>query len=168
MIEKPKRIKPFNFRPASLLPVYPPEIDSLFFHRRIDIFEISLYEAFIGKIKINRLFVFFINTHVLCKFNVAVLKKTDSLRRMNIEICFKSLFVKHFKEPDMIGKKLRIPTVTRPSGIPKAAGNICNRIFWLWVVLSFIAEALFNINPVPVHINTCHRQRNILFLKFIH
>ncbi len=67
----------------------------------------------------------------------------------------------------MIRKKLGIPAVSRPPGNQKTAGDFCYEISRFGIVPYLAAEAFLHIDPVPIHIDACDRQRNIFIFKCI-
>ena len=169
MVKSPKGIKTFNFGFPFLLPVYPPEVNAVVFIRLMQKAEIALNELRVGDIKGDTLFCLRINTHEARKVLILVLKRTHTLRRVEIDGDLEVLFVQPAEQRFVIGEKLRVPAVARPALRLKNLADFFIREKTVAAEISvFLAEALDNVNPVPVHIYCCNGNGNLLFNEFLH
>ena len=169
MVKSPKGIKTFNFGFPFLLPVYPPEVNAVIFIRLMQKAEIALNEFRVGDIKRNTLFCFRINTHEARKVLIPVLKRTHALRRVEVDGDLEVFFVQPAEQRFVIGEKLRVPAVARPALRLKNLADFFIREKTVAAEISvFLAEALDNVNPVPVHIYCCNGNGNLLFNEFLH
>ena len=106
MVKSPKGIKTFNFGFPFLLPVYPPEVNAVFFIRLMQKAEIALNKLRVGDIKGDTLFCFRINAHEARKVLILIFKRTNALRRVDypLLLTFAAFFV-------FAGNMARIPAV---------------------------------------------------------
>ena len=169
MVKSPKGIKTFNFGFPFLLPVYPPEVNAVFFIRLMQKAEIALNKLRVGDIKGDTLFCFRINAHEARKVLILIFKRTNALRRVEIDGNLEVVFVQPAEQRFVIGEKLRVPAVARPALRLKNLADFFIREKTVAAEISvFLAEALDNVNPVPVHIYCCNGNGNILFNEFLH
>ena len=147
VIQHPQRIKTLDLGTLSLLPVNPPEIDALFFHRMMDFFEIYIDKFRIGNVKIDRLFFFCIHSHSFCYFRIAVLIRTNSVCRMDIQCCLHAACMEFSKKTLRIREEFFIPAIAGPAAA----------VFRIHIVYT-----------VPVHIDNSNREWNVLFVEVFH
>ena len=84
---------------------------------------------------------------------------------MQINSNLEVLIVKPLKKAFVVGEKLCIPAVTCPTV------TLENEVRRMRVESGFaaaLAETLFNVNPMPVHIDCSNSNRNISVDEFIH
>ena len=67
--------------------------------------------------------------------------------------------MQEIQKAPVIGEKLGVPAVSGPSVWPKQRSRF---------IVSCIRKLLFNIYPMPIHINRGYGKRDIVFLKFKH
>ena len=93
----------------------------------------------------------------------------SALRRVEIDGNLEVVFVQPAEQRFVIGEKLRVPAVARPALRLKNLADFFIREKTVAAEISvFLAEALDNVNPVPVHIYCCNGNGNILFNEFLH
>ena len=147
VIQHPQRIKTLDLGTLSLLPVNPPEIDALFFHRMMDFVEIYINKFRIRNVKIDRLFFFCIHSHSFCYFRIAVLIRTNSVCRMDVQCCLHAACMEFSKKTLRIREEFFIPAIAGPAAA----------VFRIHIVYT-----------VPVHIDNSNREGNVLFIKVFH
>ena len=147
VIQHPQRIKTLDLGTLSLLPVNPPEIDALFFHRMMDFVEIYINKFRIRNVKIDRLFFFCIHSHSFCYFRIAVLIRTNSVCRMDVQCCLHATCMEFSKKTLRIREEFFIPAIAGPAAA----------VFWIHIVYT-----------VPVHIDNSNREWNVLFVEVFH
>ena len=84
MIQHPKRVQALHAGILSLLPVNPPKVHPVLFHRVMHKTKITFSKLLIQKVEKHRLFFLLIHTHKLRKGRVAILKSPDAVCRVNI------------------------------------------------------------------------------------
>ena len=135
MVQHPKGIQTRYFRNSSLLPVKPPEIYAVFFHRMMQIIKINLKEFIICYVKKYRLFLLRIHSHFLCNTWICFFIWADSICRMNIQCYLHIMVMKPFQEFRRIRKQLFVPGIACPSA----------SIYRIHIL-----------NKMPVHINNSY------------
>ena len=146
MVHDPQRIQPFHLTAASLLPVNPPEIHSLFLSGMMKIGKICLHKFRAGRVAVDRIFFFGIHPQMGGDSFIHFLMGPDPVGRMYIQGYPHSPVMKLPKKTGRFRKILPVPRIAGPStSIPG-----------------------INIHQMPVHIDYCHRKGNILLIKPIH
>ena len=84
MIERHKRVEPFDIALFPLLPVNPPKINAIFFIRLVQHIKIGIPEFRVFAGKRNILFGFGVNPHGFSHFGVSIFKKANPVRRVEV------------------------------------------------------------------------------------
>ena len=168
MVKCPQRVKTFNLCLIALLPIHPPEIDTLFLILVVKESEITLDKLFIGHIKFNSFFSFGVNSHITCEILVHIFKMSNTCRRMKIQGNFKVHIVQFIEELLIIREQIGVPAISRPAGNHIASADISDRVFGLFKFRSLFSELISNLNPMPVHIDSRNRNGNILVTEAFH
>ena len=84
MIQHPKRIQALHAGVLPLLPINPPKIHPVLFHRVMHKTKISFSKFLIQKVEKHRFFFLLIHSHKFRKGGIAILKGPDAVCRMNI------------------------------------------------------------------------------------
>src|SRR3954470_19013022 len=82
MIEPGERIKPAHITAVTLLPIDPPEINALVFHRVMEEFKISLDECFVRGAELDGFAIARVLSKTLGKLRIDFLMFLNALRRM--------------------------------------------------------------------------------------
>ena len=108
--------------------------------------EIDGKEFRVRNIEVYRFLFGYIHAHSLSHCRIAVFIGTDTVSRMNIQRCLHPPVMQILQEAFRIREKILIPRITGP------------------------AAAIFRIDlhQMPVHIDNCHSERNLLLLKAVH
>ena len=147
VVQHPERIQSRNLGYSSLLPVKPPEVYSLFFHRMMQFLKICLNEFRICHIKKYRFLTCRSNSHLLCNSRIGFFISTHSICRMYVQCDLISMFVQPVHKFRRIWEKLLIPGISCPSA------SIYRR---------------YILYQMPVHIYNCNRKRHFFFLKTLY
>ena len=129
----------------ALLPVEPPEVDPLRFHRMVQDLEIALNEARIGQVEMHRLPELRILPHEARHRLILRLVRPDAIRGMQVQRGAQALRVQPRQEALGVGPQVGIPGVARPSG-RRVAGP----------------------GDVPVHVDDAHGERHLPRAKLDH
>ena len=146
VVQHPEGIQSFYLAESSGLPVQPPEIDSLLFHRMENMLKACFQEFWICRIKVYRLFLLPIDSHFFCHCPVLFLMGPDTVCRMDIQSHPLIPVMKPLKKLLRIRKQVPVPGIAGP------AASVLG----------------INVYQVPVHIDNSHRKRNLLLFKSVH
>ena len=125
VVEPGQRVEPLHLRALALLPVHPPEIDALLFHRVVEQLEIVLDKALVGDAKGHGFAAVRIDAHRLGKAGIDLLKVLHALRRVQVERGAQALVVHPAQKARRVGKELAVPGVAGP-GV-RACASPCRR-----------------------------------------
>ncbi len=140
VIQHPQGIHSLQPGYAALLPVDPPEINSLLLKGMMQILKISLHKLLVRHVKDNGQTAPRIHPERLSHLFIGILIIADTICRMHIQSHMQPLVMKPGKEGLRIRKKLPVPGITRPA-----------------------APVLFpDIHQMPVHIDNRHGKGNFL------
>ena len=115
MVECPERIEPLYVAVLALLPIYPPETHSFALIRSVQNVEISSEIILIRKRETYGSMRSGIYTAYFADSAVHILVISHALGGMQIERYLETVFVQKTEQLSVIGKKLRVPAVTRPA-----------------------------------------------------
>ena len=147
MIQHPQRIQSRNLGDSPLLPVQPPEIHTLFFHRMMQFLEICFNKLRVCHVKEYRFFTLRVNSHLLCNPWICFLISTDSICRMNVQCDLIAMFMQPVHKFRRVREKFLIPGVSCPA----------TSIYRIHII-----------NQMPVHIYNCNGKRHFFFLKTLY
>ena len=122
-------VDPLHFSLCSLLPVNPPEIYPLLFHRVIQPLEVARHEFGVGTVKRNAIHLFRHHSHILANCGKLCFMFADSVGRMNVEGYFQILFFEIAQKRLMIREENRAPSESGPTGQMPIHIN-CQYIDW--------------------------------------
>ena len=146
MVQHPERIQPLHLTDPSGLPVQPPEIHALLFHRPVDVLKAGFQEFWVRRVKIYRLFIFPVCAHFFSYRPVRFLMGPDTVRRMDVQRHPHIPVMEPLKKLLRIRKQIPVPGVTGPAAAV------------LWI----------NVYQMPVHINDSHGKRDLFLFKTLH
>ena len=96
MIKHVKRVESPDVPRPALLPVYPPEVNAVFFIRLMENIKVCVPEIVAAALKLNILFGLGVYSDSLCHFLVHILIKMNTVSRMQIERYMKVVLFKSF------------------------------------------------------------------------
>ena len=114
VVEHPQRVKSRLASHAALLPVDPPEINALRFHRVDDLIEVSGHEHRRGRIELNRAAGLGINAHCPSHAIVAVLERTYAVSRMQVKRGFETPLMQPSQKTFRVGEQGAVPGESGP------------------------------------------------------
>ncbi len=168
VVECPKRVKSRNVGLVALLPVNPPKVNAHVLKRLVDYLEICLDIFFVGYVKLVLLFILWVVTHKSCKLIITVLKRAYSGCRMKIERYLEILVLKPWQEALRVRKKIGVPAVARPAAVGHHIKEFLLNCLTVRIFCGFFSEFFLNVNPMPIHIDSSHRNRNFSVNKPLH
>jgi len=100
---------------SSLLPVYPPKIDTQCFLRMMEIRKIGFCEVRIGNIKCNGITFRGVLTQLFCHRGIGILVRVDTFSGVEVQSSLQPTLVKLTNKQSGVRKKLPVPRITCPS-----------------------------------------------------
>ena len=146
MVQHPERVQAGNPGFLPLLPVHPPEIDAVLFHRVVQHIKVRFQKRPVRHVKLHRCPACRIDSQHLRHSRIRLLMGAHPIRRMDIQGNLQPLFMEPRQKLRRIREQLPVPGISGPPG------SIFRR----------------NIDQMPIHINDCHGKWNLLSLKAHH
>jgi hypothetical protein len=115
VIEPPRGIHSSSFRVVFLLPIEPPEVNSLCFQWMVQQIEIVLRKLSVREVKRNKLLRRRIDSHVACELRVRIFPRLHAARGMKIECHLQAFVVQLSQEVLRIGEEGVVPGVAAPA-----------------------------------------------------
>ncbi len=134
----------------------------------MDYLKICLDIFFIGYVKLILLFILWVVTHKSCKLIITVLKRAYTGCGMKIKRYLEIFILKPQKKALRVGKKVGVPTVTGPTAVGCYIKKFLFDCLTMCVFCGFFSEPVLNVNPMPIHIDSSHRNRYFSVNKPLH
>ena len=117
VVENPHDIDACRFGAGALLPVDPPEVYAVMLVRLVKDLEICVNEFVGGEIDLYGRFRLGIDTHCGRHFLIHILKITNTRCGMEVQRYLESLVLQTLQEALIIGEKIGVPAITRPTAL---------------------------------------------------
>ena len=166
MVQRPEWVETGNISLLSLLPVDPPEVNTLILKGVVENLKICLSKGRIGNVKADDFTLLGITAKTSTHIGILILKESDTLGRVNVQGNVVAVIVKPCKKLSVIGEKLGIPAISRPTGKGGIVKGL-NSVFGL-TCNGILAESLDNVSPMPIHINGCNGDGKLFINELLH